>query len=249
MITQTMTPLEIVNEVHADFKNIEDKSMSRLVKIYNRERIIRKVPKNSRYVKDYQLKTAKKNPWIIFISKPHKLKKYKGAPQYFGITYHYGKQGIRVFEVNYDGVNVYNGHLFSRYNQRLGLNIALPVERIKRFFLNRGYCVAFKQNADQHGRVYYFLPVSEGVLLGEEQENGLWVVYKTFLSNDLLRHSQRNLIHEIEDFVKNEAKFEQEDPNASREEYEWMSNVFNNTERSSIIPDLLNHSKKLNYSQ
>ncbi len=78
MITQTMTPQEIVREVKADYETIIRISADRLVVKYNRERIKRKVPKANEYVRCYTLKSARKNPWLIFIENPLRWKGTKG---------------------------------------------------------------------------------------------------------------------------------------------------------------------------
>lgn len=239
MITQTMTPHEIVREAKADFDSIWNNSMERLVRKYNRERTTKKVPKEENHVCCYPIKSAKKNPWLIYLKKKQYDKKYRGLPGIYGVTYYYSKWGLRALEVNYDAVNAYNGHLFSRYNERLGLSIVQPIDRIKRFFTIGHMRVSKNKPKDKFGRVLNVLPTSEGFALGEEQENGLWVVYKTFISNKMMHHPQREILHEVLKYIKREASQEKNDPQSSKEEYEWLSNALENMDQASLLTDLL----------
>lgn len=234
-----MTPHEIFREVRADFDTIMSTSIDRLVTKYNRERIKRKVPKEKEYMRCYPLKSARKNPWLIFICKSTETERFKGSAGISGVTYYYGKQGIRAIEVLSNKVNVYNGHLFSRYNERLGLGITLPIDRITRFFTVGHSGVSKEGLPDEFGRTFHILLTSEGVALGESQSDDLWIVFKTFVSNDMLHKTQRQSVQSIQRYIEMESDQQQDDPIGAKEEHEWLPYALENLNRSSLFTNIL----------
>lgn len=135
MLVESMNHNEISKEVATDWLNIQ-KSLDRLANEYDRERRKNKVDKRETYSRAYPLKTNKKNTWIVFFSKAPAVNSYKGLADLnvLAIVYYHNLLGLRVFKLGASGgLVVYNGHLFQRYNERMGLNISNPVDIVKHF--------------------------------------------------------------------------------------------------------------------
>ncbi len=196
MILDTMSNDEVTKEVlydHLVFASSQ--TVIRLIKGYNQERIRRKVPKDERYLKFYDIKTKKKNKWLFVVSKNDQIDKYQST-KHISINpycYYYTNKGLRLFNPHWDdngekliGIDVYNGHLFQRYNERLELGLIDPLAKVKKFIIDNPSSITkiIKRNDVS----YTFTKVREGLLLGSIQ--GIWIVHKTFVNNQLLYEEQ-----------------------------------------------------------
>lgn len=195
MLVPAMNNKEITTEILRDLEKLNKSTVNRLIDEYDRERRKFKIDKAKAYPKDYQVKTASKNSWIIFLQKSPSLPKYRDAYDAVGccVVYYYSTRGLKVLRYNSDSkyMEIFNGHFFARYNERLQLNLNSPVEVIKRFFHNSGYLQPQKIKKD--GREYTMAVCREGMALGEYHNNSdlPWLVHKTFIHHDLKGRDQR----------------------------------------------------------
>ncbi len=208
MLVHTMTPEELRIEIFADHKVLE-RTGERLMFEYDRERRRLKVGKEKVYAKVYPIKTKRKNTWLIFMLKHPEEEKYCGIGSLatFWLVYYYSAKGLRVFEAHEKTrLFVYNGHLYKRYNERMGLGLSSPLEIVKHFHLNNdamGTTIISREGKDRLVAV-----CRDGLLLGEFQEVHAWEVYKTFVTRaDLssrLEETEREMIDGILDEINEE---------------------------------------------
>jgi hypothetical protein len=194
-----MTPEELHKEIIEDW-HTATKSLDRLSKDYDKLRRRGNVNKESSYFKAYEIKTAKKNNWIFFLNKAPSENTYKGRESInvCSIIYYYNSTGLRVFKImpshngaGVIGLSVYNGHLFKRYNERMSLKLSTPLDIVKTFFINNSYSQG--QVIERDNKKFTLSVCKEGLMLGEIQNNGKWLVNKTFLSRDLIGIDQEEI--------------------------------------------------------
>lgn len=186
-----MDHIEITNELKKDYDHIMRTTVIRLCGEYDRERKKLKIDKRRTYTKIYCIKTARKNNWILFIRKAPSEEIYKPGDNVLisTIAYYYNKTGLRVFDCRpAKTIGVYNGHFFTRYNERMKLDLSSPLDIVKHYFKYNGYQsykVVQKDNRN------YMIGVSkDGLTLGEMQHGIMWIVNKTFISKDIFRSDQ-----------------------------------------------------------
>ncbi len=138
MLISNMSYLEISKELKADYNEIWDKrTIDRLVEGYDKQRRKYKIPKTEEYPIAKAFKSHRKNPWILIMRKNELKVKYDkiGDTGFELITYYYTPLGLRVFNYKTDeSIIVYNGHVFTRYRMRMGLNIESIIDVVKYFF-------------------------------------------------------------------------------------------------------------------
>jgi hypothetical protein len=124
-----MTDQEVTQEIRLDYNTLIRASLPRIRQEYIRERKKKKIPTTAEYTMIYEIRTKKKNSWMIPLSKPPAESKYKNDPCTCFITYHYGPRGLRVYKIiPYSNMlSVFNGHVFQRYIERMGLDISEPI--------------------------------------------------------------------------------------------------------------------------
>lgn len=192
MLVPTMNRHEVTAEVHRDNKKIKDITLQRLMNEYDRERKKLKIRKTDVYHKAYPIKTGAKNNWIIFIEKSPGADCYSSVADvgYCCVVYYYSKDGLLVLRPQRDreDIEVFFGHVFTRYNQRLRLNINSKVEIIKSYFKVNGYSNG--EYTIKDGKKYLVSICKEGMMLGTYYTDPEWLVHKTFISNDLKRPDQ-----------------------------------------------------------
>jgi hypothetical protein len=208
MLIDTMTPQELTMEISKNYGNIQN-SLDRLAQGYDRERRRGKISKYDRYCRAYEIKTKKKNNWVIFMDKGPSDEKYKSLDSIAvgSHVYYYTPLGLRVFKIMLPtGLSVFNAHLFTRYNERMNLGLTIPLEIVKHFFTNNGYYIA--RIIAKDNREFIFTTCSEGILLGELQEGRRWIVYNTFLTRDLIRPDQTETEAELISNLQSEIEAE-----------------------------------------
>jgi hypothetical protein len=219
MLVDAMNPTEIKQEVQNDWNAVRN-SLDRLASEYDRERRKNKIDKRSVYSIAYPIKTKRKNTWIIFLSKAPGVNAYKGQQDInvLSVVYYYNSIGLRVLKLNeQDGLIVYNGHLFTRYKERMALIISNPIDVVKHFFINNGYASSKVTPID--GRDLTITKVKEGFLLGELQHERTWLVHKTFINKDLARVDQNEIEQGLIDSLKKQ--LEQEINNLEYDQHDF----------------------------
>ena len=226
MIIDTMNPRELTTEIGADYLNIQ-RSLERLARDYDRERRRGKVDKQDPYPRAYDIKTKKKNTWIIVMDKAYSEETYKGVGS-IGIAclvYYYTPIGLRVFKIMLpQGLSVFNSHLFKRYNERLDLGLSSPLEIVKHFFIhNPGHV---NKILPKGGREFTVGICKEGLLLGELQEGRLWLVYKTFITRDLMGPEQGDIEGGLINSLREDIEKELNSPEFNREAYTYKADIY-----------------------
>lgn len=189
MLLPTMSDEEVTIEIIYDLLELrkQNGTRTRLVIEYDKMRRKLKVPLSSTFIKVIPIKTKKKNMWLFFLSKAPSVKNYKGIESIniLQLVYYYTNIGLRAFKISPDSnggerpspFSVFNSHLFTRYAERLGLNIPDPIKLIEHFFTKNGYfSIKFNEKA-------WLATCSEGMILGEIQCDGRWIVFKTFITD------------------------------------------------------------------
>lgn len=183
---------EVTTEVLRDKNKLMETSYVRLLLEYDKERRKLKIDKTKAYQKSYSIKTAAKNNWILCIEKSPSVKNYKTYADtvYCCFVFYYSKKGLQVMRQlrNEHALEVFYGHVFTRYNQRMKLNLHNQVDVIKHFFNNNGYTNA--EIIEENGRQISVGVCKEGIVLGEHHTNPEWLIHKTFISKDLKRNDQ-----------------------------------------------------------
>jgi hypothetical protein len=192
MLVPAMNRHEVLSEIKRDQKKLVETSYPRLVKEYEKERKKLKINKTEAWGKVYQIRTAAKNNWLVFIAK------CPAAPVYNNefdlvcgcFVYQHTNKGMQVMRQmqNGTGVEVFNGHVFARFNQRLHLNLTNPLDIVKRFFLHNGYNTTDLQ--EKNGKLFSTAMCKEGLLLGNYYKDPFWLIHKTFISKELERKDQ-----------------------------------------------------------
>ncbi len=199
MLVEAMTYKEITAQVMSEYDKILSTTMLRLGLEYEKERKKLKIDKKRTYRKEYVIKTAGKNTWIIILGKAPSQEKFtdRYCTNTCCATYYYNSKGLQVFNPQSTKVilAVYNGHFFMRYNERLRLNLKTPIDIVKHFFKYNSYIEP--QITVKGDRLFALGICKSGMLLGEAINDYTWVQWRTFVSKDLLKPGQDELEIEL----------------------------------------------------
>jgi hypothetical protein len=203
MLVPSMTLQEISVEANAEYEVLVNSStLQRLTGEYILERHKKKVKHNERYVRFYNIKSKKKNNWLIMIC-PKDEVKFITSPDDFTtlciLNYHSDK-GLRFIVTTPTRIiSVYNEHLFTRYKERIHLNISGTIEIAKHYFErnNSGVFQSFPLDADTRKIIGL---ESNGFSLGElHLTNSIIVMYyKTFISRETASMKHAKSLFELE---------------------------------------------------
>lgn len=198
-----MTDFEVHSEIHKDFNVVQNDYHTKLALRYDRARRKNKIKKNDPFVVPFKVVTPSKNTWFIIMNKSFSEPNYKGLEtiSITNLVYYYTNIGIRVFRIDPNvGISVYNAHMFSRYNERLNQNIVEPIEKVLTFFNNNPF--THSKVIKKDNRLYLMGKIRQGLILGELMNNGYWMVYKTFISDDLKRVDQNHVEQDLHKSLK-----------------------------------------------
>ena len=189
-----MNNREVTRACMQDLEHLEATTLQRLLDEYNRERKKLRIHKDNPYFKTYPVKTKAKNTWLIFMQKSPSVD-YIGRDDiaYCCVVYYYDKQGLVVmrYSEGLKKMELFWGHLFERYNERMGLRLNNTIDIIKAFFCNNGYLqYLIYPEADIQRNVGV---CKDGFCFGEIQNDGGWLVNKTIVSRDLAFDDQHFL--------------------------------------------------------
>ncbi|WP_297085422.1 hypothetical protein [uncultured Draconibacterium sp.] len=200
-----MTDSEVHSEIHRDFNVIQNDFHTKLALRYDRARRKNKIKKDDPFVIPFKVVTPCKNTWFIIMNKSFSEVSYKGLEtiSITNLVYYYTNIGIRVFRIDPNvGISVFNAHLFSRYNERLNKNIVEPIEKVLTFFNNNPF--THSKVIKKDNRIYLMGKIRQGIILGEIMNNGYWMVWKTYISDDLKREYQNQIERDLHNSLKNE---------------------------------------------
>ena len=193
MLLSTMTSAEVNTQINREVLKLKATTLPRLLQEYDRERRKLKIEKHSNYCKDYRIKTAGKNNWIICVNKSIAHSKYRNVEDatISCAVYYYSDKGIRLFCPEEDGrVNVYNGHFLNRYNERLGLGLSNMTDIILHFLKNDRE--SYYQTETDNGEGPAIAFCRNGMMLGRAEctHQYNWLIWKTFVNKELTRKDQ-----------------------------------------------------------
>jgi len=190
MITETMTDIEIYQEVRKEYDKILDYVM-RISSKYRR--YIIKSTKFPMYFKPVEYTSSRGNSYIIFFEARTKK---DSENILFTIISVYNKNGLNAIMYcasPQNNIIIYSPHLFSRYRTRFLKDDSLSsTDVINRFF---------KINPTLNGmevkdnEIAY--TCNEGVLLGKFVDDGKITILKTFVSFDMLFETQKELKEDL----------------------------------------------------
>ena len=193
MLINTMSDLEVSKELKSDYQEIwEKRTIDRFVEAYDKQRKKFKISKNEEYPIAKEFKSHRKNPWIIIMRKNEFKDKYNkiGDTSFQMATYYYTPRGLRVFSYSEDdSAIVYNGHVFTRYRMRMGLNIEPIIDVVKHFFCKTGNLVLDYYEEENPDSMFMGL-TKEGYLFGTKKSSCNWIVVKTFVNKDTATYNQ-----------------------------------------------------------
>ena len=177
-----MSKEQIIKEILFDFDAVKRKSE------YVIKDLIKELQKSKKYpfVKAYDYVTPKtKNHWIYITQ----LKTKHDIFQTF-INYHDTSIGIRAGLVMTNmEIVFFTGHLFKRFAEREKLDIASPVDKIKKFF-TQNPVLSYDFLAELGDGAHEIIGrVKTGVVLGIRNKKKI-MVCNTYLSNEMLKKDQ-----------------------------------------------------------
>lgn len=206
MLVPAMTEREITLEIWKDCATLHKSTVNRLGGDYHRERKKLNIDPGQTYPRHYSIRTKAKNNWIVFIEKAPATAKYKSENDvvFCTVVYYYGTKGLQVFKplIATGLMVVYNGHVFTRYNERLQLNLNQQLDIIKRFFTYSGY--SHHDVVEHRTRLFSIGVCREGVLLGDYKPEYKWLVNRTFVCRDLYNQYQDETEKELIDVMQKE---------------------------------------------
>jgi hypothetical protein len=225
MLVESMSPHEINVEIFTDLKSVQN-SLDRIATEYNKERVKFKIKKTEIYSKTYAIKSHKKNHWNFLLSKAPAEITYKGLGSIVvcSIVNYYTVSGLRVFKIMpTGGLSVYNGHLFTRYNERMNLGLTKPLDVVLHFFQNNSYYAA--KIIPKEGKELSVAVCKDGLLLGELMRACNWHLHKTFVDNGLKGKAQDKIEKELLDSLQSEIEEELNNQNFDKESYYYQADI------------------------
>jgi len=191
MLVEAMNYQEITKEVMRDFEKLRVNTEPRLSDAYEKERRKFKIDKSRTYPKACPVKTATKNTWILFFSKGPGKDKYQGidSTTVTYVVYYYTSRGLTVINLSSGGyLELYYGHFFKRYNERMKLGLDKPIDIVTNYFLYGSHAVYQIINKNDKKCTLGVSP--NGFLLGEFLQEERFLINKTFVSRDLTYDEQ-----------------------------------------------------------
>lgn len=204
MLLPSMTPAEVHKEIISDYDIITNSStLPRLVTEYFNSRKKENVAKTASYPLFYEIKSKAKNKWVIKIEKSKEAESFKTYDDCSveTFTYYYSNKGLRVFlKGDSNPIKVFNGHFFTRYQERTGNVKASALDAVKEFFSNNRNAVQKLFRNENDDRLYFTEVYAEGLAMGHVEiiENvGIWFINNTFVGNNTLSSNQSERIEEM----------------------------------------------------
>lgn len=185
MLLSSMNNKEIRKEVLNDFEIITNSStIDRFATDYYRERKKLSIDREDSYPLFYEIKTKAKNNWMFMLTKLPYIHKYSSKYDFsiLCFLYYYTSKGICVIQINQTkNIFVYYGHLFSRYRERMNLDIPNLLDVVILYFaMNETPTYKFLPKKDEV--IQAIGVVNEGFLKGEYDEEAQLCINKTFIN-------------------------------------------------------------------
>jgi hypothetical protein len=208
MLVPSMNLQEVSVEANAEYETLVNSStLQRLISEYLIERHKKKIKHTQKYIRFYTLKSKKKNNWLIMVS-PKAGVEYISSPDDFTclcILYYHSEKGLRFVATSPTRIiSVYNEHLFTRYRERLHLNISGTIEIAKHYF-ERNNTGVFQSFPMEEFKRKIIAVESNGFSLGELHisNNKIVMYYKTFISRETASMKHAKSLFELEKIYRN----------------------------------------------
>jgi len=192
-----------INDVHTrlrrEYNGLMAGQVPQLATVYNKRRETSKVKEKATYANAYPVKSTAGNNWIIFIQKSPDVKKYidKNSISILAVTYHYCNEGLKAFYLADNNVIVgFNPHFFERYNERMNLNLAHPLDIVKAFFKKGIYCYSGLIKK-KDGNKQPIAIRADGVQLGEYYVKDSYMEWRTFVNREITNLNQQRAANKI----------------------------------------------------
>ena len=105
--------------------------------------------------------------------------------------------GIRVFNTHVNGqIMVFNRHLFTRYRERMFLDVPNLIDVVKVFF-NNNINVNYQLLPQEDGVIKFFGLVPQGFLLGEYFKELNWFENRTFIRKETANRASNEFENEF----------------------------------------------------
>lgn len=192
MIVETMSDLEVNKEILHDYKIIGTSStISRFFDEYISYRIKNKIKPNEEGLIIRNFKTKNKNNWTILLKKKDFRffsNQNEDIAAYLYVQFNTTK-GFRLAHATPSNLVIMNnGHLFTRYRERMDLNVLNTKSIIEKFLTvnHEGYQLIFPKDENDNFNIITFS--MDGYLLGNIKmlsEGNVWFVHKTFIPYQL----------------------------------------------------------------
>jgi len=203
MLVPSMNLQEISIEANAEYDVlVKSSTLQRLISEYLLERYKKRVKNNEQYVRFYNIKSKKKNNWLIMIC-PKDGIEFITSPYDFSslcILYYHSDKGLRfIVTTPTKIISVYNEHLFTRYKERIHLDISGTLEIAKHYFERNNSGVFQSFPMEDFTRKIIGLE-SNGFSLGELHFSNSTIVmyYKTFISRETASMKHAKSLFELE---------------------------------------------------
>jgi hypothetical protein len=184
MLVASMSYKEIAKELIHDTDILNNSStLLRLACEYDRERTKKKIKREDDYIKYYRIKSKAKNIWILRLQKDEIVEKYHpGDISFFNFTFYHSPRGLRVLYCadNYE-VDIFTGHLFHRYRERMKLNIQDLLD-IATCFFSHNHAVKYEYLPEKDGIKKFYGVIKDGYVMGDYMVEDNIYLFKTFIS-------------------------------------------------------------------
>ena len=210
MLVPSMNFNEIEVEANYEYDVLcKSSTLGRLTYEYFAERVKKKIKPSEKYYKYYEIKTKKKNKWLILIL-PKQDKVNVREPEDLStlcLIYYYAENGLRIIATSPSKMlSIYNEHFFVRYNERLNLGIKDMKDVAKAYFEINGY-VSFQSFDLVDNKRDIIGIVSNGFTLGQEifdvKYRKLIILFRTFISRETANFKHAKSLFELEKFYNN----------------------------------------------
>jgi len=209
MLVPNMNFDEIDLEVNTEYEILCNSStLGRLTLEYMSLRRKNKIKPREKYPKWYNIKSKKKNNWLIMISPKDECECANDFEDFSTLCmiYFHSNQGLKFMVTSPSKVlTVYNAHLFHRYIERLQLNIPHTIDAAKHFF-EQNHQNTFQSFPLEENKKSVIGIVKTGFTLGElfiSEGKKIVLNYKTFISRDTANFKHAKSILEFEKIYNN----------------------------------------------
>ncbi len=210
MLVPNMDFNEIEIEANYEYDVLcKSSTLGRLTYEYFDERIKKKIKPTEKYHKYYEIKTKKKNKWLILILPKSELEIVR-EPEDFTtlcLLYYYADNGLRFLATSPSKVlSIYNQHFFERYNERLNLGIK-DLKDVAKAYFEENHNITFQSFDLKDNKREILGIVSNGFAMGhviiDVQHNKFIILFRTFISRETANFKHVKSLFELEKLYNN----------------------------------------------